>query len=93
MSQKSAERIPKRMLVIYKEDMCTSILNIGKVKRILSGEAKLTEGSTVEVEFYGLDYEALVVKLHGTAICVQAQTANIFARFFTFQNGAFTVAN
>jgi hypothetical protein len=48
------------MLVIYKEDMCTSILNIGKVKRILSGEAKLTEGSTVEVEFDGLDYEALV---------------------------------
>ena len=43
MSQKMAERNPKRMLVVYKEDMCTSILNIGKVKRILSGEAKLTE--------------------------------------------------
>ena len=64
MSQKLTGRNPKRMLVIYKEDMCTSILNIGKVKRILSGEAKLTEGSTVEVEFYGLDYEALVLKLH-----------------------------
>jgi hypothetical protein len=48
------------MLVIYKEDRCTSILNTGKVKRILSGEAKLTEGSTVEVEFDGLDNEALV---------------------------------
>jgi hypothetical protein len=46
MSQRLAERNPKRMLVIYKEDRCTSILNTGKVKRILSGEAKLTEGST-----------------------------------------------
>jgi hypothetical protein len=45
--------------------MCTSILNIGKVKRILSGEAKLTEWSTVEVEFYGLDCEALLLKIHG----------------------------
>jgi hypothetical protein len=55
MSQRLAERNPKRMLVIYKEDRCTSILNTCKVKRILSGEAKLTEGSTVEVEFDGLD--------------------------------------
>jgi hypothetical protein len=63
------------MLVIYKEDMCTSILNIGKVKRILSGEAKLTEGSTVEVdvEFYGLEYEALVLKLHGKCCCCRSR--------------------
>jgi hypothetical protein len=53
------------MLVVYEEDKCTGILNTSKVKRILSGEAKLTEGSTVEVEFDGLDYAALVVKLHG----------------------------
>jgi hypothetical protein len=65
MSQRLADRNPKRMLVVYKEDKCTSILNTSKVKRILSGEAKLTEGSTVEVEFDGLDYAALVVKLHG----------------------------
>ena len=69
MSQRLAERNPKRMLVIYKEDRCTSILNTGKVKRILSGEAKLTERSTVEVEFDGLDYEALVVKFHDHGKC------------------------
>ena len=69
MSQKLTGRNPKRKLVIYKEDMCSSILNISKVKRILSREAKLTEGSTVEVEFYGLDYETLVLKLHGKYCC------------------------
>ena len=73
MCKKFAGRNPKRMLVVYKEDMCTSILNIGKVKRILSGEAKLTEGSTVEVEFYGLDYEALVLKLHGKWCCCRSR--------------------
>ena len=73
MSQRLAERNPKRMLVIYKEDRCTSILNAGKVKRILSGEAKLTEGSTVEVEFDGLDCEALVLKLHGKCCCCRSR--------------------
>jgi hypothetical protein len=74
MSQKLTGRNPKRKLVIYKEDMqCTSILNIGKVKRILSGEAKLTEGSTVEVEFYSLDYEALILKLHGKCCCCRSR--------------------
>jgi hypothetical protein len=61
------------MLVVYKEDKCTSILNTSNVKRILSGEAKLTEGSTVEVEFDGLDYEALVVKLHGKCCCCRQE--------------------
>ena len=31
------------MLVVYKEEKCTSILNTSNVKQILSKEAKLTE--------------------------------------------------
>jgi hypothetical protein len=41
-------------------------MNTSKVKRILSGEAKLTEGSTVEVDFDGLDYEVISGVTHSS---------------------------
>ena len=65
MSQRLAQRIPKRMLVFFNEDNSTSILNTSKVVRILSGESKISEGSSVEVEYDGCNYEAFVVRLHG----------------------------
>jgi hypothetical protein len=65
MSQRLAQRVPKRMLVFFNEDNSTSILNTSKVVRILSGESKISEGSSVEVEYDGCNYEALVVRLHG----------------------------
>jgi acid stress-induced BolA-like protein IbaG/YrbA len=48
-------------------------MNTSKVKRILSGEAKLTEGSTVEVEFDGLDYETIVVTFHAKCCCYRSR--------------------
>jgi hypothetical protein len=53
------------MLVLLNEDKCTSILNTRKVRRILSGEPKLSERSSIEVEYNVVNYEALIVKLHG----------------------------
>ena len=66
MSQRLADRIPKRMSVFFGEDKCTSILNTSKIKRIVSsGESKAREGITVEVDYGGDSYEAQIVRMHG----------------------------
>ena len=65
MSQRLAKRIPKQMLLFFNEDKSTSMLNTNKVLKILNGESKLHEGCSVEVDFDGVSYEALVLKLHG----------------------------
>jgi hypothetical protein len=36
---------------------------------------------------FGKNLAVIFFKIHFTAICVQAQTANIFARLFTFETG------
>ena len=66
MSLRSAViRAPaKRMLVYFEEDSSTSILSTNKVKKILDGN-KLEDGVAVLVDYDNVDYEALVIKLHG----------------------------
>ena len=54
------------MLVFFSEDKCTSILNTNKIKRIVStGESKIREGITVDVDYGGVSYEAQIVRMHG----------------------------
>ena len=53
------------MLVLFKKDKWTSILNTSKVRIILSGVSKLSERASIEAEYDGVNYEALIVKLHG----------------------------
>ena len=66
MSLRSAViRAPaKRMLVYFEEDSSTSILSTNKVKKIVDGN-KLEDGVAVLVDYDNVDYEALVIKLHG----------------------------
>ena len=57
MCRRLTDRVPKRICQpFFNEDKCTSILNASKVKRILTGESKIREGLSVEVEFDGANY-------------------------------------
>ena len=66
MSLRSAViRAPaKQRLVYVEEDSSTSILSTNKVKNIVDGN-KLEDGVAVLVDYDNVDYEALVIKLHG----------------------------
>lgn len=65
MSLRSITRCAKRMLVFFEEEGSTSILSTNKVKKIVSGGNKLENGAVVVVDYENVDYEAVVVKLHG----------------------------
>ena len=65
MSQRLAERIPKRMLVFFNEDQSTSVLNTNVVTQVLEEEGKICDGASVEVNFGGVMYQAVILKLHG----------------------------
>ena len=64
MSQRLAERI-KRMLVFFNEDQSTSVLNTNLVTQVLEEEGKICDGASVEVNYGGVMYQAVILKLHG----------------------------
>ena len=43
MSQRLAERIPKRMLMFFNEDQSTSVLNTNLVTQVLEKEGKICD--------------------------------------------------
>ena len=65
MSQRLAERIPKRMLVFFNEDQSTSVLNTNVVTQVLEEKGKICDGASVEVSYGGVMYQAVILKLHG----------------------------
>ena len=65
MSQRLAERVPKRMLVFFKEDQSTSVLNRNLVTQLLQEGGKICGGASVEVNYGGVMYQAVILKLHG----------------------------
>ena len=65
MSQRLAERTPKRMLVFFNEDQSTSVLNTNLVTQVLEKEGKICDGASVEVNYGGVMYQAVILKLHG----------------------------
>ena len=67
MSQRLAERVPKRMLVFFNdnEDQSTSVLNTNLVTQVLEEGGKICEGASVEVNYGGVMYQAVILKLHG----------------------------
>jgi hypothetical protein len=52
------------MLVYFRADNATAIVKTSEAKSVVSG-GKLEEGALVLVEFDKIDFEGLVVKLHG----------------------------
>lgn len=66
MSLRSLTRAPpKRMLVYFEADESHLILPTNKVRKICSKNQKLEEGANVIVDYENMEYEALVLKLHG----------------------------
>ena len=65
MSQRLAERVLKRMLVFFKEDQSTSVLNTNLVTQVLEEGGKIFDGASVEVNYGGVMYQAVILKLHG----------------------------
>ena len=65
MNQRLAERVPKRMLVFFNEDQSTSVLNTNLVTQVLEEGGKICDGASVEVNYGGVMYQAVILKLHG----------------------------
>ena len=65
MSQRLAERILKRMLVFFNADQSTSVLNTNLVTQVLGEGEKIFDRASVEVNYGGVMYEAVILKLHG----------------------------
>ena len=65
MSQRLVERVPKRMLVFFNEDQSTSVLNTNLVTQVLEEGGKTCDGALVEVNYGGVMYQAVILRLHG----------------------------
>ena len=64
MSQRLAERIPKRMLVFFNENQSTSVLNTNLVTQVLEEKGKICDGASVEVNYGGVMYQVVTVFLN-----------------------------
>ena len=53
------------MPVLFNEDQSTSVLNTNLVTQVLEEEGKICDGASVEVDYGGLMYQAVILKLHG----------------------------
>ena len=53
------------MLVFFNEDQSTNVLNTNLVTQVLQEGGKICEGASVEVNYGGVMYKAVILKLHG----------------------------